>query len=421
MAADPKVINDKLAKRMYQPYLEAEWGFINHWYPALFSHELEEGDTQGIQICGVPIVLRRSKGKVYALKDQCIHRGVKLSAKPMCLTDDTITCWYHGFTFDLASGKLVSIVAAPDDEIIGTTGVQTFAVEEHSGMIFVFVCDEDWDEDVPPLAADLPLRYPENNERFPHPYWPDTPSVLDEHSVALGIHRKGYANWRLAAENGFDPGHLLIHKDNAIVHARDWALPLGVKPVTDQAIALIEDDNGPKGFLNRYYTDHYEPILENEKLGVKAQGTVPRYFRTSMYLPGVLMVENWPEDHVVQYEWYVPITDDTYEYWEVLVKHCKNEQERKDFEYRFENLYKPMCLHGFNDCDLFARDAMQNFYADGTGWNEEQLADMDASVVTWRKIASRHNRGLARKPKGVPGVLKDQSYRFAEASEGSFE
>lgn len=31
------------AAKSYQPYVDAKWGLKNHWYPALFSHELEEG------------------------------------------------------------------------------------------------------------------------------------------------------------------------------------------------------------------------------------------------------------------------------------------------------------------------------------------------------------------------------------------
>ena len=238
-----RVANDKGTKKQYQPYLEAEWGFINHWYPAAFSEEVVEGDIKGIQIAGVPIMLRRSKGKIYALKDQCLHRGVKFSKKPMCLNDETVTCWYHGFTYNLDDGMLSTIVAAPDDKLIGSTGIQTFAVEEVAGMVFVFVCEEDWDEEIPPLENDLPIRYPKYNEQFPHPLWPDTPSVLDENVVVRGIHRTGHSNWRVACENGFDAGHLLIHRDNAIVQANNWALPLGIKPVSDEAIAIIDGED----------------------------------------------------------------------------------------------------------------------------------------------------------------------------------
>ncbi|PKO58387.1 MAG: 2Fe-2S ferredoxin, partial [Betaproteobacteria bacterium HGW-Betaproteobacteria-19] len=132
-------MNNQKTQSQYQPYKDAAWGFINHWYPAVFSKELAEDEVKGIQICGIPIVLRRVDGKVYALKDQCLHRGVRLSEKPMCFNKQTISCWYHGFTFDLKDGKLSTIVANPDDKLVGTTGITSYPTDEVAGMVFVFV------------------------------------------------------------------------------------------------------------------------------------------------------------------------------------------------------------------------------------------------------------------------------------------
>lgn len=412
-------MNDDKTQSQYGPYKEAAWGFINHWYPALFSEELPEQHVEGIQICGVPIVLRRVNGRIFAIKDQCVHRGVRLSAKPTCFNDSSITCWYHGFTFDLASGMLDTIVANPDSKLIGKTGLTTYPVEEAAGMIFIFVREDDFpDEDVPPLHHDLPIRFPENNERFPHPLWPDTPSVLDEGAVALGMHRTGQSNWRIACENGFDNAHILIHQDNTIVHALNWVLPLGILPASDDAITPIEDEDGPKGMMQWLFTDRWVPVLENKELGLKIENVNGRFYRTSVVLPGVLTVENWPEEHVVQYEWYVPITDDMYEYWEVLVRVCKTDEELRKFKHRFDTVYKPLCLEGFNDCDLHAREAMEEFYTDGTGWDDEQLVETDVSPVTWRKLASRWNRGIAKPGRGVTNATKTSSIRMRRLAEG---
>jgi phenylpropionate dioxygenase-like ring-hydroxylating dioxygenase large terminal subunit len=411
--------NDTKTQSQYDPYKDASWGFINHWYPALFSNELEEDQVEGIQICGVPIVLRRSNGKVFALKDQCLHRGVRLSEKPMCFNKETITCWYHGFTYGLEDGDLSTIVGNPDDKLIGTTGITTYPVQEINGMIFVFVREDDFDlADIPPLSDDLPFRFPENDEKFPHPLWPHSPSVLDENAMILGMHRTGFGDWRIAVENGFDNAHILVHKDNTIVHAMEWVLPLGIVPTSDDAITVVEDEIGPKGMMQWMFTDKWEAILENKKLDVKVDGVNGRHYRTSVVLPGVLMVENWPENHIVQYEWYVPITDDTHEYWEVLVKVCNTDKEREKYQQRYDFVYKPLCLHGFNDCDLYAREAMQNFYSDGTGWDDEQLVSTDVSPITWRKLASRWNRGIAKPGRGVDGALKDTSIIFKNTADG---
>ena len=380
-------------RRFYAPYLDAAWGLKNHWYPALFGHELAEGDIKGVEIAGVPILMRRAKGKAYALLDRCIHRGVKLSLKPTCLTDDTVSCWYHGFTFDLESGDLVSIVAAPDDELIGKARLRTFPIAEFKGVIFVFVGDEDYDP-VPPLADDLPFRPPEDYEfRAAHP--------LDDDTVLHGIHRTGDANWRLAVENGFDPGHILIHRDNILILASGRSMALGYKPVSDEAITAFEGD-GPKGLMNRYDTDAYEPVVENARLNFHNAAQTKFNFtgvRTSMYLPGVLMVENFPERGCAQYEWYVPIDDKRHEYWQMIARRCPTEDDRARFAHRFENYYLPVALRDFNDCDLWAREAMQPFYENG-GWQKEQLCSLDAVIVGWRKLASRYNRGIQSPPGG---------------------
>ena len=411
--------NDRKTQSQYQPYKDAEWGFINHWYPALFSKELDEDQVEGIQICGVQIVLRRVDNKVYALKDQCIHRGVRLSAKPMCFTKSTVSCWYHGFTYNLKSGNLDTIVGNPDDKLINTTGLTTYPVEEIAGMIFVFVRDDEFaDEDVPPLSHDLPIRFPQSSDKFPHPLWPAAPGLLDENVVVRGIHRTGEANWRLACENGFDNAHILVHQDNSIVQVNNWTLPLGIRPVSDDCITTFEEEDGPKGLMQWLFSDRWEPVMENKELGVKVDGLNSRFYRTSVVLPGVLMVENWPEEHIVQYEWYVPITDDTYEYWEILVKVCNTKEESAAFDYRYKRVFEPLCIRGFNDCDLYAREAMQDFYADGSGWEHEQLVDTDVSAITWRKLSSRHNRGIAEAPRGVQGNVKASSIRLKSISDG---
>ncbi len=79
--------------------------------------------------------------------------------------------------------------------------------------------------------------------------------MLDADAVALGMHRTGYGNWRIACENGFDNAHILVHKDNTIVHAMDWVLPLGILPAGDDCIEVVEDADGPKGMMQWLFTD----------------------------------------------------------------------------------------------------------------------------------------------------------------------
>jgi phenylpropionate dioxygenase-like ring-hydroxylating dioxygenase large terminal subunit len=394
MAASDRISSAISASRQYAPYVEADWGFKNTWYPALFSHELEENGVRGVTMAGHDIALRRSRGKVYALRDRCAHRGVKMSLRPMCLTADTLSCWYHGFTYGLDDGVLKTIVASPDDPLIGKVRVRTYSVVERAGIIFVFVGDEDF-APLPPLEADMPIRITDDANAVPH--------ILDENVYVRGIHRTGNSNWRLAAENGFDPGHLLIHRDNQIVAATDRKLGLGVEPIGEGAIKIIDEPDGPKGIMNMYDTRAYKFIMENKALNMRARGKKSYYARTSMVLPGILLVEHWPSPGWAQYEWYVPTDDKHHEYWEILVGRCRNEDERREADYLYDNFFEPLALRDFNDNDLFAREAMQSFYERSDGWNRESLCAFDAATITWRKVAARFNRGIQEPPDSHDG------------------
>jgi phenylpropionate dioxygenase-like ring-hydroxylating dioxygenase large terminal subunit len=315
-----------------------------------------------------------------------------MSRRPLCLNDELMSCWYHGYSYGLEDGVLRTIVASPDDPIIGKVRIRTYPVQERSGMIFVFVGDEDY-QPVPPLSSDLPLRIGTDEDPNAVAY------ILDDQVFVRGIHRTGNSNWRLAVENGYDPGHWLVHMGNTIIASADVLFPLGAQPVSDEAIRVVEEEDGPKGVMMMYNKpEAWRMVLENPVLGLKARGTKPYYLRTSMYLPGVLLVEHWPIPGWAQYEWYVPTDETHHEYWEVLVAHCRSEAELKDAEYRYNNVFEKLALRDFNDNDLFAREAMQNFYETGDGWNKEVLCQLDNALTAWRKVASRYNRGIQDPP-----------------------
>lgn len=391
---------NKISKRQYEPYMDAAWGLINHWYPAFFTTELEEGDVKGLTICGVPLLFRRVDGKVHVIRDQCLHRGVKMSIRPMCLTKDTVSCWYHGYTYNMSSGRLETIIAAPDDAIIGTVSLQVFPVQEVNNIIYVFVGEPDFGTP-PDLATDLPPKLTDVEHPVRH--------LLDDDTTVLGIRRTVKSNWRLGTENGFDPGHQLLHRDAAIVLARDTALPLGINPNDPRAITVYEDEDGPKGLMNEWNSGYYDLVMVNEQLGIEAAGKTPTVgLRTSMFLPGALMVENWPAYGLAQYEWFVPIDDKSHEYWSVIAAKTTTPEERKRFEYEFDKLWRDQALDGFNEDDVFARQAMEdvNFYAEGgPGWDDEQLCAMDAIIVGWRKLVSKHARGF-QTPQDKPSPMR---------------
>ncbi len=99
-------------------YEVAELGFRHYWYPALLSRDL--GATpKAVKLLGDNLVFVRAHGQAHALFDRCAHRGMVLSAG-QCLAEGTITCPYHGWTFDVVDGRCVAALTdGPESSVVG--------------------------------------------------------------------------------------------------------------------------------------------------------------------------------------------------------------------------------------------------------------------------------------------------------------
>ena len=374
------LVNPKIAEKLrdWRRYFEAKLGFRDHWYAALLSTDIAEGEVQTTTLLGEQLLLRRIDGKVFAMKDQCLHRGVPLSRKVETYTKDTITCWYHGWTYRWSDGLLCDILTDPGSKMIGTRSNKVYAVEEAKGLIFVFVGDID----PPPLATDVP------------------PNFLDADRAAYGIRRLVKSNWRLGAENGFDTTHIFIHKDSPFITGRDAAVPLGFASAKQPNFRIFDDPQAARGVVDHMH-EHYLPIFDATIAGESvfklkaATGKHATIHTVSLWMPGILSVENHPEYDTIQYEFYVPYDQDQHMYFQVLEKLDAPSQADADaFTAVCKSLHEPLALRGFNDDDLWAREATQAFYQDDWGWIDEQLMEQDKNLVVWRKLASQWGRSL---------------------------
>ena len=133
-------------------YDEAVLGFRNYWYPAMLSGQLKRRPV-ALQILGERLLFIRHQGKSFALEDRCAHRGIPLSAGRCEFPGtNTITCRYHGWTFNVADGACVAALTdGPDSPIVGKAKVKTYALAERKGLIWVFIGDGA----PPPLEEDV--------------------------------------------------------------------------------------------------------------------------------------------------------------------------------------------------------------------------------------------------------------------------
>jgi carbazole 1,9a-dioxygenase len=374
----PLVNESVLAKiKGWRPYVEAKLGFRNHWYPALFSRELQEGQPIEVQLLGESILVNRIDGVAYALRNRCLHRGVKFSHRPECHKKGTLTCWYHAFTYDWKDGRLIDIITNPSSALIGKLALQTYPVVEAQGLVFVFIGHET----PPDLAADVP------------------PGFLDAGRTVHGKRRLVRSNWRLGVENGFDASHVFIHKGSPLCVGGDIALPLGFAPTQPgSGTRASVTEPGPIGLYD-LLGDSAIPVFEGT---IGGETVLEGHFgekrvanNISIWLPGVLKVDPWPQEDMQQYEWYVPVDATSHVYLQTLSKQTDSSTDAEAFRREVDQKWIALALDGFNDDDVWAREATEAFYGDeDRGWVEERLFETDLAIVEWRRLASKHNRGI---------------------------
>jgi 3-phenylpropionate/trans-cinnamate dioxygenase ferredoxin component len=65
--------------------------------------DVPEQGTFGVELNGVPLVIVRTGGEVFALDEFCTHEEVSLVDGD--IYDHTVECWLHGSCFDIRTGK----------------------------------------------------------------------------------------------------------------------------------------------------------------------------------------------------------------------------------------------------------------------------------------------------------------------------
>jgi 3-phenylpropionate/trans-cinnamate dioxygenase ferredoxin component len=65
--------------------------------------DVPDPGTLAVELNGIPLVIVRSAGEVFALDEFCTHEEVSLADGE--IYDHTVECWLHGSCFDLRTGE----------------------------------------------------------------------------------------------------------------------------------------------------------------------------------------------------------------------------------------------------------------------------------------------------------------------------
>ena len=109
-------------------------------------------------LAGVPLVIGRDEqGQVFALRDCCPHRGMPLSFGR--ITDQSVECPYHGWRFDVKTGRCREIPSLPADSGIKAERVCVgrYHSEEQDGYVWVYFAERDTRQEVLPPVPRLPV------------------------------------------------------------------------------------------------------------------------------------------------------------------------------------------------------------------------------------------------------------------------
>jgi phenylpropionate dioxygenase-like ring-hydroxylating dioxygenase large terminal subunit len=120
---------------------QTDLGFLwDFWYPAMRSAAIFGRNLAKATLLEVPLVLgRATKGKVFAMRDSCPHRGIPLSYGHFDGKD--LQCSYHGWKFDACSGRCLAIpsLTSQDKLKVERISANHFPCEERDGYVWVYV------------------------------------------------------------------------------------------------------------------------------------------------------------------------------------------------------------------------------------------------------------------------------------------
>jgi phenylpropionate dioxygenase-like ring-hydroxylating dioxygenase large terminal subunit len=280
--------------------LVPEFGFREYWYPACLSRELGERPL-AMTLMGEPMVFVRRAGHPDALANECPHRGTPLS-RGRCEFPgtNTLTCAYHGWTFDVTNGNCVAALTdGPDSPVVNKVRVRTYPVTERQGIVWI------WTGKQPPVAPET-----------------DIPGGLREAAIVLVVPRTVYGNWRWHIENP-GIGHATILHRNALFF-RFKRFPGFIESAPElhdepDGVWLCEERGERFGISADYPGVGVWPRSRLGE-GVLVEGMSPMFgvtAKVSTRLPAVSRVLHHPIFGSLYYEWYVQTDADHYIYFQV--------------------------------------------------------------------------------------------------------
>ncbi|KAL3926714.1 MAG: hypothetical protein SGPRY_003175 [Prymnesium sp.] len=187
------------------------------WYPALPLSYLPPSEPTAVQILGERLVVWRAEEGWSCFEDACPHRLAPLSTAK-CSSKGTLTCRYHGWTFD-RTGRCVHLPMAESGEAQQRASREArpraFPVCEAGGLLWVWLdaSEEGWEES---------CRV--------------TPSADDGLSQAEWTFQLQPVSYEALVENALDPSHAPFLHEGLAGQGMEVQSPNNAVPMLDYSL-----------------------------------------------------------------------------------------------------------------------------------------------------------------------------------------
>jgi phenylpropionate dioxygenase-like ring-hydroxylating dioxygenase large terminal subunit len=390
-------------------------GLREYWYPAmsLSALILPNGRRRPAQrtLLGRDLVLFRTRAGVGALENACPHRGMPLDAGRSHY-DGTLTCAYHGWTFD-TDGQCVAVLSeGPDSTVPGRPGynVRSYPTRVLKGIVFIWMGEGE----PAPIEQDVPPEFFKPDARIYH-----SEQVWD-------------ANWRPAMENYLDSHVYYVHRNSlrmltlpparlrialkgatqspetSVVNARAIAVDStrfqtlrGVLSdnesvgATAQAPELTREDFqfqfpalGGQTWPKTYWRLKLSQLAKTMSRGqLKATKLEPDEEWTMMHLPATIRIDN--SSHIYT-RMLTPIDAQRTRVFFLHTRYPRNRWQDLLGRLVFWSVYNPIYNINFTGQDR--RIVEKQDYE-----RRERLSPTDSVPLAWRRLILSHSRDLARR------------------------
>lgn len=369
-------LNDDPGEIPYRRYGIPKLGFENYWYPIITEKELGP-KPKGVRLLGKDVVIFRDGAKLYAMDDRCPHRGVKISLG-QCRFPGTVSCPYHGWTFDGASGKLVAaLMDGPDAPIVGKVQQRTYPAQAHAGLIWI------WPGSLAPsnLADDVPEWIGDQATFF-----------------NISMYTDYKCNWRCLVDNWPQDHHAqYVHRDSPELIFQPqlpYALTLDPQPLDGNKGIAIRRSGGMNGadypglgqFPPKEWWRFMKPTGRGNVGGFansKAHKVYGIKNQSEIWLPGLTVVGRMTGEYSL-IQWAVPIDETTTRCFNI-----NNFRRMGKWREYYDRIHYTVFRSWIHDRMFSDQDKV---IIETTIPGPERLSKSDTAVIAWRKFAGTHAR-----------------------------